>query len=243
MVSGAIARTGVASGHADEGARIGHIDQRLVQRIELTPHAARTAAPRVVQDVRTIDQDIFQRGDTFCIVEGAIVGNAVVKDAVAHHPGFRGDAADGLSDAQIIGNHFITRRGAGGMRTVRGALCARPGIFIPRRRRIPGAEVDPRGDDLAVVIGSQTKAIGWVIGWVAVAGAIEHGSRVMNAAVHGGELDTRASVVFTANGSVTPGCRGIDQRQAGIHLGRVSIVERYGFDARQPCQYLAAPQQ
>ena len=179
------------------------------------------AAPGVVQHVGAIFDDIFQRLDAFDVVERAIVGDAVVEHPVAHHVGFGGHAAEGHGrGAGKGGLHLAARHRGGGVRTVRRAFDAGPGILVTGRRRIPGAEVDAAGDDLAV--GVAGVALGET-GRIGVAGPVEHRRQVVHAAVHRGELDPRAGVALAADRHVIPGRRRVDQREAGVE---VRVVRR-----------------
>src|SRR5690606_17875803 len=60
MVTGAETGSGVAIGHGNEDAVVGGVNQRLIQRVELTADAARATAPGVVEDVSAIGDDVFQ---------------------------------------------------------------------------------------------------------------------------------------------------------------------------------------
>ncbi len=99
VIAGADAGAGIAVGHADEDAGVDGVDQRLIQGIELAADAAGAAAPGVVQHIGAVDDDVFQRLDALGVVEGAIVGDAVVEHPVAHDVGLGGHAADALQAA------------------------------------------------------------------------------------------------------------------------------------------------
>ena len=124
------------------------------------------------------------------------------------------------------------------MRAVFGTLRAGPGVLVAGGGRIPGAEIDARGDDLAVIVGGQPQTVGGEVGRVAVTSTIEHGGFVMQAAVHGGDFDACAGVFHTADSRVRIQRRGVDQRDAGVQIGIVRIVMIYRFDIRQRRQGL-----
>ena len=69
VVAGAVTGAGIAVGHANENARIGNVDQGLVERVEFAAQTAGAAAPRIVEHFGAVHGDIFQCGDAFGGVE------------------------------------------------------------------------------------------------------------------------------------------------------------------------------
>ena len=232
MVGCSQARSRIASGHGDEYPRLSSVDQRRVEGVKFAAQASRATSPRVVEHVGSIHDDIFQGGNALSRVERAVAGNAIVKDTIAHQPGGRGDTAHHRElEPQIAARDHIASSDTGGMTTMRGPSCARPGIRVAGGWRIPSAEIGTRGDDLAVIVRHKSETALGEAWRVIVAGAVEHGRVFVQATVHRGHLDTRSGVGLATDGRVTPGDRRANQRGAGVDVRGMRIVEGDALDS------------